>query len=492
MSWRDWIFGKPPALPGPELQQVRIDSAAVANLLTGLGGVDDKGAFARPNLSRLRLADSELTALYLNGGIAQRIVRLIPQEMTRKGWSVTDSTTDPDVLAEEDRRLRTNMVVREAATWSRLYGSAVVLMVTEEDVPEEFRDRPERLLATPLDPTKVKRIVALHAFDALEATPLVYEGDIRKPGYRDPLIWSISPAAIGVGTGAVTARVHASRVLHFRGVPRPPSFRLGGITSSLSVSSNNSLDDSVLQAVWDEVRNLSQTMAGGAVLAQEIRENVLKVSGLAGLLTAEQKSAVEERIRLIAKSKSLLGTVLIGQDDEFNSQVHSPSGFSELSGEAQAMLSAVTGIPQTILFGHTPAGLSTDNESGRQTFDRLISSEQEDIRSHLERFYALQFTAKEGPTKGKVPDDWELEFLPLDEETEAEKAAKRKLVAETDAIYLDRGVLSPSKIEESRFGPSGYQFELLPEGEEDIDSIDDPNEAAAELAVLDSSNSEPV
>jgi phage-related protein (TIGR01555 family) len=455
-----------------------VDSAAVANLLTGLGGDQDKGAAARPHLGRLRLTDTELTSLYLNGGIAQRILRLVPIEMTRKGWTINDDLEDPDALADTDKRLKTRQNIRDVVTWARTYGSAVILMVTEEEQPRtigaraEVRRDPSRLLLEPLDPRRLTRVRALQVFDALEATPLVYQGDISEPGYRDPLIWNLSPSAVGVSmTHSPHAQVHASRILHFRGVPRPPSFRLGGIRGSLSVAGNNALDDSVLHAVWDEVRNLAQTMAGGAVLAQEIRENVLKVGGLRAMATSDQKKEVEARISFIAMAKSLLGIVLLGQDDEFTSKVNNPTGFGELSGEAQAMLSAATGIPQTILFGHTPAGLSTDNESGRQTFDRLISGEQEEIRPHLERVYSLIFASKEGPTKGEIPETWELDFLPLDEMSEKEKADTRKVVADADILYIDRGVVSPQRIEESRFGEKGYQIELLPP-EDDIDGVD--------------------
>ncbi len=507
MAWRDWLppyQGAAPAqiadgarfdaatvarlevqLNDLESRGLTIDSAAIANLLTGLGGDADKGAAARPHLGRLRLTDTELTSLYLNGGIAQRILRLIPIEMTRKAWTINDDLDDPDALADTDKRLKTRSNIRDVVTWARTYGSAVILMVTEEEQPRtigaraEVRNNPGLLLREPLDPRRLIRVKALQVFDALEATPLTYQGDISDPGYRDPLIWNLSPSAVGVSmTHSPHAQVHASRILHFRGVPRPPSFRLGGIRGSLSVAGNNALDDSILHAVWDEVRNLSQTMAGGAVLAQEIRENVLKVGGLDGMATSDQKAQVEARISFMAMAKSLLGIVLLGQDDEFTSKVNSPTGFAELSGEAQAMLSAATGIPQTILFGHTPAGLSTDNESGRQTFDRLISGEQEEIRPQLERIYSLIFASKEGPTKGEIPETWALEFLPLDEMSEKEKADTRKVVADADVLYIDRGVISPQRIEESRFGDKGYQLELLPP-DDDVDGVDF-DQAAAE------------
>jgi phage-related protein (TIGR01555 family) len=507
MAWRDWISGRQPAaLPAPVADPVahvdaaqmivefgklvasgeitRMDSASIMNALTGLGGIDDKGAFARPNLLRQRLTDVELLTLYINNGLMQRVANIVPKEMTRKGWVVTDSTDDPDLLAKEDRRLKVNQRIREATTWARVLGGAVILMVTDETVAPGVT--PEQHLLTPLDLTRVRALKAIQVFDAWEATPWLFDADIESPNYREPASWSLQPSVVGPGSKRISGLVHASRVLYFPGVRRPPSIRFGGFSHSTAINANRGLDDSVYQAIWDQARNLDQTMAGGAVLAQEIRENVLKIGGLAALVTADQKEAVEMRIRLLGKMKSLLGTVIVSENDEYTSKVNAPSGFRDLSAPAMAMVSAVTGIALTILFGFAPSGLSTDDKMGRQSFDRLISGEQEGIRPQLERYYEVVFSAKEGPTDGKIPDEWALAFLPLDEETEKEVAEKRKTVAETDAIYIDSGVLSPGRVREARFGPAGYQFELLPEevDGDDVEDVDDPAEAAAILGDL--------
>ena len=472
-------------MPAPVVVQDvhRWDAASVVNSLTGLGGINDKGAAARPNIQRSPLTDVELASLYVQGGIAQKVIRIIPEEMTRKGWNVTDNTTDPELMKEEDRRLMSRSRIQEAATWGRLFGTSLILMVTDEDIPAEFSGKETRWLREPLDLSRVKSLQALQVFDGCEVSPVEYERNPRNTGYREPSLWSLTPVSTGGGIIPGTV-VHASRVLVFRGTRRPPSVRLGGLGGSLSAVGTQSLDDSVLQHMWDAIRNLEQVSAAGAVLAQEIRENVLRVGGLEALVTSDQKTAVENRIRLMAKMKNLLGMVMLGKDDEFTSTVHNPSGFSQLSGEAQAMLSAVSDIPQTILFGHTPAGLSTDNQSGRQAFDRKIANEQARIRPELERMYGVIFAAKEGPTGGQVPDSWKLEFLPLDELTQTEEATIRKTTADTDAIYLDRGVLSPERVESSRFGPDGYQFEIQPEEEGDEMEPGEeltPEEAQAEL-----------
>lgn len=476
MAWWDLLFRRDdaPALPAP-VEMHRWDAAAVVNDLTGLGGAADKGASARPNILRIPLGDRELISLYESGGIAHKIVSMIPKEMTRKGWEIRDSTTEPAVMEKIDRDLRIRDRVRQAKTWARLGGTGVALMVTEDDIPTEFRGRPDMWLREPLDLSRVVRLNALQVFDWREAAPFTYETDPNKVNYRNPRLWSLSPVSQG-GKLSAGQVVHESRLLWFRGTERIPSERFGRSRG------NYSIDDSVLQHMWDAIRNLEQTSAAGAVLAQEIRENVLKIGGMKQMVTGDQKKAIESRIKAMAMMKSLLGIVMLGENDEFQSRVHNPTGYAQLSGEAQAMVSAVSDIPQTILFGHTPAGLSTDNASGRQAFDRKISGEQEMIRPELERVYEVIFASKEGPTEGLIPDSWNLHYLPLDEETETEIAGRRKTIAETDAIYLNWNVLSPKRVEESRFGEAGYQTEILPPLDEGEDVSDvSPEDAAAEL-----------
>lgn len=462
----------------------------VINTLTGLGSVNDKGQAGRPSIDTSRLNDSELTALYFDNGISTRIVDLVPNEMTRKGWTVTisdddDDEADPeiDATSEEDERLQTLVRFNEGLKMARLYGGSVAVMVTTDDIPAEFLasgKKPSDWLAEPLDLDRVISLDALHVFDSYEAWPISFQGDMREPGYRDPLIWSISPttpftersSTIGRTRQQIgmSSRVHASRVLFFRGHKRPPSWRHQG-----SSSNNRALDDSVLQPIWNEIRNLTSVMQGGATLAQELRESVIKVAGMKGIATSDQATAFQTRMKLIAMAKSLLGLIVLGEGDSYENRSNPPTGFKELSSEAQVMLSAVTGYPQTVLFGTVPAGLGKDDVAGRQQWDRLIASGHASIKPHLRQYYTVMFAAKAGPTEGAIPTTIKPVFLPLDEPSPKQIAEVRKINADSDAIYLDRHVVDPEAVAEARFGPRGYQQDIvIPEEEVE----EEPNEEA--------------
>lgn len=428
-------------VPAAAPQMIRLDS--VINLLNGLGGSRDKGSTYnnRPDPLRDPLTPAELTALWQFNGLARRIVRLPAAEATRRGWHVDDT-------GDEERRLQLVARIREGMIWGRLYGAGPVLMVTEDDVPVGFRGANRSAwLAEPLDLKRVGKLHALHAFDIHEASPGEYDWDPASPNYRNPKYWLIH-------TTGGSMRVHASRVLHFRGAARPPSYRHGYRGNTIAP------DDSVLQSLWDEVQRLCSTMSAGAVLAHEIRESVLKVGGLERLETSDQGEALETRMRILAKVKSVLGIVLIGPEDEYTNRSNAPTGFAELSTEAKSMLAGVLGWPMIVLFGDAPSGFSTDGASGWQTFNRDVVTYQEDNRPLIERSYEVLFAAQDGPTGGIIPDELAVEFLPLDEPTEKEKAETRFIVAQTDAIYLDRATIVPEDITRARFGPEGWQLDL--------------------------------
>lgn len=495
MGWRDRIRGFLGTSPSPRVDAgpwtppgvlagdglggvVRVDAdrlqrrgdSSLFNSLTGMGGINDKGTTSRPNIYHERLTDSELLALYLYNGIARKIIDLLPQEGTRKGWRVIDGSDDPDPMSMEDQRLDVRARVSQAWSLARLWGGSIVVMVTTDDIPAEFRNDPELWLAQPLDHSRVISLDALQVFDIFEAQPQSWETDMRSPNFRMPRTWSITPSTPGT-TRRSFAAVHASRVMFFRGRVVPPSFMF----SNFSTSSSRAMDDSELQAIWDEVRNLCSTHQGLATLAHELRESVLTVSGLKGFKAGDQAAEVTTRLKAMARAKSLLGLILLSEGDKYENRSNPPTGSKELSEAGKAMLSAVTGFPQTILFGEPPSGLTSDNKAAKETMNRTVASAQADkLEPPLVQMYEVAYSAKFGPSRGVVPDEWSVEFNPLEEPTEGEIAGTRKIVAEGDAIYLDRGVVTPEQVRASRFGEAGYQFDLVPADslEEDVEGDD--------------------
>ena len=459
----------------------RADS--IVNTLSGLGGQYDKGTSGRPDLSRMPLSFQELTALYRWNGYAQRFIDIVPSDATRKGWKVVDSTDDADTMADENKRLHVNKRVHEALQWARLYGGCILLIVVDEDIPVGFANSPGALLAQPLDPARVRRVLNLIPLDPSEAQPYTYESDLRSQRFKEVRTWFVSP-----NTNAATALsghqiVHHSRVIYFPGKRLPSVVR----------HTNRGIDDSVLEAIWDQIRNRTSVDQAAALIAQELKLNVLKIQGLSALSTSDQADLFEMRMKTLAKSKSLNNMVLIGDGEEFASLATPMSGFDQLDTNSREALCAVTGMPAELLFGDAPSGLNTDGESHTRLWGNVIAAWQNDrLRDELTYLYWLIFCSRDGPTSGVLPEKWDVKFLPLDELTETEQAALELQHAQADQIRVSAQILPAEHIARSRYGEAGYQNSIQPYDpdadakilEEEIARLMADQEQARELGIL--------
>jgi phage-related protein (TIGR01555 family) len=453
------LFSRGDAVPAPALDStalvLRQDTAPVVhvrqdstiNPLTGFGDpLRDKGSAGRPNIFERGLTQAELLSLYTYGGLARRMVDLLPDRAIRKGWSA------PDIPTEEEERLQLYDRFAEAWRMGDLWGGALLLMVTQDELPAQYRGPGQEWmwLQQPLDLRRIGRLHALQVYDAREAAPFVYDSDIRSPNYRQPLLWEILDRGLNR-----TVRVHHSRVLWFRGARRPPSevgqARWGGGMMP---------DDSVLQAVWAEVRRLTETAQGGAILAAEIREKVLKVADLPSKLTGDEGEKFKARMSITQKLLSALNVLVIGKNDEYISRSNPATGFKDLSEGAWDMLAGARGWPKVVLRGDAPSGLNTDGASAWQALHQLVSDQQERKRSLLNRLYSVMYAAQDGPTRGKAPKRWAITFHPLDEPPQKELAEVRERIARVDQIYVQLGVYGAEVVAEKRLGPDGFVLDM--------------------------------
>lgn len=437
---------------GPAPEPTRGDS--VYNPRTGLGMANDKGAAARPNVTRVPLSPGECDTLYRFNAYARKYVELLPSEGVRKGWKINDETQDTDPLATEANALHMRARVWQAAVWARVHGGALIVPVLEEDVPAEFmRDGriDEAWYQQPLELERVRAVKNLIVVDRYAASAIRYEGDLESPNFLGVKLWQITPQA---AAGIVASRVyHESRVIQFRGAELSPSLR----------TSNSGFDDSVFQASWDPIRNLTSMEQVGATLAQELNIAVFKINSLQGRQLSDQAALFDARMTEIAIAKSVTRSVILELGEEYSNLGSNVSGFNELHEAAKTSYSAATGIPQVVAFGEAPGGLNTDGESHRNLMAQGTSAWQvARLEEPLTKLYRMLFWAT---TRGE-PETWKVEFLPLNEPTATEDATVRATTASTDAVYITNGVLTPDEVRASRFGKDGYQTEILPvEGE---------------------------
>lgn len=248
------------------------------------------------------------------------------------------------------------------------------------------------------------------------------------------------------------AAVHESRCIYIPGRKLSDRIRVSMMGK----------DDPYLTSVWDGLKDMRQIDQGAAVLAQEMKESVIRIGGLEGVDASTMADALMARLRTIAAGKGLLNAIVLGEGDEYTSRAVNTTGYKDLKGGARSTWAAYTAQPETVAFGATPGGLNTDGEAGRKAQDRVITSLQ---RTHVEpgltRYYSVLVAAQAGQGK-PIPENWQVVFRPLGSLTRQEEAQVRLNTAMADRIYIQMGVVSAEHVAAGRFGANGYQYELPP------------------------------
>jgi hypothetical protein len=95
----------------------------------------------------------------------------------------------------------------------------------------------------------------------------------------------------------------------------------------------------------------------------------------------------------------------------------------------------------------------------------------------VERLVDLIYLCKDGAFGGKRPKEHgRVIFNSLWQATDKEQAETRKLVAESDAIYINTSTLSPDEVAVSRFGGEQYSTEtVIDASQRDPDGSDTNN-----------------
>ena len=190
-------------------------------------------------------------------------------------------------------------------------------------------------------------------------------------------------------------------------------------------------------------------------IVERMSTSMLKLNGLSNLLMSDQGTkAVQERLNMIDMARHLLNTIAIDTEDDFQIYHMNVNGVREIIQEFQQTVSGLSGIPATILFGRSPAGL---NSTGAADFEELLQSrktnskdQDETLARTIDKDYPVM---QAGPTGGKELEDWQIEFAPLDEMSELEVAQMQgtkqnndKLLIETLKLLSDMQIVDTSTI----------------------------------------------
>jgi phage-related protein (TIGR01555 family) len=429
---------------------------SIVNVMTGLGGSRDKAANVAVDTARRSFTQDELDALCRFDGYVGSWFDRLGYDATLQGWELRTGGRVVRDFEDEARELGLKGHMGEALKLAVKDGGSLILLVTEGGSKD---------LSKPLDLKKVTAIKAMHVFDGPEFQVHDWEGDYRSRNFRRPRTWTINPQASGDARDRDgRKRAHKSLFEDLRRVHHTRCIYIPGrrLSERLRQTKQNGKDDSYLEQTWDALKDQRSIDQGGAILAQEMKQDVIKVGGLEKMDGAAQGETLRDRMKTIAMSKGLLGVLLMGAEDDWISRTANATGYKDLKNGARAVWAAVTSQPETIAFGATPGGLNTDGEAGRKAWDRVVSNFQNThLKCALEYVYAILIAAAANSGE-ETSEKWSVSFRPLGTLTLKEEAEVRNQNALTDKINITAGVYGPQHVRESRYGERGYQHEILP------------------------------
>ena len=458
-----------------------------SNLITGLNAINTAKKRHTHHVFDGLLSDQELESLFVEDGLAARIVKLLPDDMYREGWEYEFPELDElkvaelsEVYAAIFEEIAALQKMKEAAYWNRLKGGAAILISVTDGME----------MSEPLIPRKIRTFEKLKVLDRTEIdfTNIRFQNDPTLPRYGLPELYPVK-FDIGIGLEG-TQLVHFSRIIELHGDTLPknaatslsPEQRFWGI--------------SVLQRAQDRLRTLGSSLGSIDQLLDEMSVGKFKVKDLGMLLSSpEGKEAIMRRVELMDLTRSTFRSQYFDAGgggepgEDFTRENVNFTGVPEILYIIFMLIAADTGYPITRLFGVSPAGMNATGESDmRNYYDSVRSAQTTEALPVILRIARIIHEWK------NIPEPY-IKFLPLQTMNEKEQADldkanadKDKVEADTYKLYVDMGVLEPYEVRFLKFKntlddipvPEGFELPPVETAPDNGEPVDEPPAAGEE------------
>lgn len=393
--------------------------------------------------------DINLTMQYENDGLFARIINYPPEEALKHGY-------DFDGMDEDAKKLTNDVLdyidwdenVITALKWSRLYGGSIIVMLIDDG----------GRLEDPLRYEAIRSIDELRVFERAIVAP-DYTSMYNFGGEAELLKHRRSnfgmPQWYYVFSQFGSFKVHESRCLVFRNGRMPERssqelYRFWGIPEYLRIRK--------------KMQEADTSTSYATKLLERAVQPVYGMKGLSDMLSTESgEGDLLRRLQTIDLSRGLLNSMVIDAEGEsYEFKTAQLSGVKEVIEGCYGMLSAVTGIAQTVLLGRSPSGMNATGDSDMDVTYALVE--------RLQRTQAMRPSEKLVDiillalrNRGKISEmpDFKVKFNPLKTVSEQEqanidqqKAATQQVRSQTAQTYVDMGALDPSEVRQG-LGKSG-------------------------------------
>lgn len=407
------------------------------------------------------IPDMQLTGLYEGNGLFSKIIDTPAEEALKHGFDLNLKSDELNAFVEDALDdLEWEEKAATAIKWARLYGGALIVMLIDDG----------RGLEEPVDWEHIRSIDELRVYERSIVQPdyaSLYQQDYGGKGVGNRVSKFGQPEYYYVSSIYGSFKVHESRCLVFRNGVLPEqtsnaTYLFWGMPEYVRI--RRALRETVT-AHTDSVKLLERSV-----------QAIYSMKGLASLLTTDDgENQVLKRLQLVDTSRGLLNSIAIDSEGEqYDFKTFQFSGVKDVIDATCNMLSALTNIPQTILFGRSPAGMNATGDSDFESYYNFVEKIQRlMLKRNLRTLLDVVFRA--GIASGDVAEepDYKLEFKPLWSLSDTEQAAVDQTKAQTALVkaqtaqaYVDMQALDPTEVR--RRLASDEEFDV-----EDIISEDD-------------------
>lgn len=413
------------------------------------------------------IPDMQLTGLYEGNGLFSKIIDTPAEEALKHGFDLNLKNDEVNAFVEEALdELEWEEKAATAIKWARLYGGALIVMLINDGGG----------LEQPVNWQNIKSIDELRVYERAIVQPdysSLYRQDYGGKGEGNRVSKFGQPEFYYVSSVYGSFRVHESRCLVFRNgvLPEQTSnsiYRFWGMPEYVRI--RRALRETVT-AHTDSVKLLERSV-----------QAIYSMKGLATLLTTDDgENQVLKRLNVIDTARGILNSLVIDADGEnYDFKTFQFSGVKDVIDATCNMLSALTNIPQTILFGRSPAGMNATGTSDFESYYNFVEKIQRlMLKRNLRTLLDVIFRA--GIASGAVEEepDYKLEFNPLWSLSDTEqatvdqtKAQTAQIKAQTAQVYVDMQALDPTEVRKRLASDEEFDVEdIISEGEDDDDLL---------------------
>lgn len=408
------------------------------DFMQGHGKAGEKDALTRQTPgARKVLGKDDLKSLYASNILVQNIINIPAEDMTRNWFTLKMKDEKlKDSIMQRLRDLNAKEAFRDMFRFERLAGDGLISLGVKQDNNFSLPDA--------IETDKLKAIEYLHAFSGFKVLDMISNNNVFSVDYGKVDMFELPRVKDSDGKNMV----HKSRLLHVQ-------------TRKLE---DEKRGQPLLEPLYDILTVLDTALWSVGQILYDFTFKVYE-SGDIEDMTTEERRELGILMDFMFRTEAL---AIIGKGEKLSKQSTSVGGIKELLDYGWDMLAGGTRMPKSVIKGQEAGTIVGAQYDVMNYYGRIAAQQENEMKPQLEKLVRMLMWCSDELGGRLDPEsiDWEIKFNPLWEVDAKTDAEIRKIVAETDDIYVTNGILTVDEVRDTRFGRYGLQSTLAFAGDE--------------------------